>query len=302
MSGTEDFADEEISLFDLLEKLKQGWRSVVGGVVLGVLGAAAVLFAVPNQYEAVAVVQVGQVGQLASAAQMGMRQVSAVPAEPPAQAVERMKSSAFLFAVAKALGDQSWMVALQNGGGTSVLSVASPKGALQLIDLKAKGDSPEVAKKIVSAAIEELARRHAEIVKPAVSRLTLEADLAREKIKRAESELAKLDKLAAGVGVKDERFTQISLMTDLSVKKEAEIFQQRQMLSDLDGALTPPNTQAAKAIEDVFISEKPVSPKKGLLLALGLVSGLLAGVISVFISGAWRQGRERRLLAESGKA
>jgi uncharacterized protein involved in exopolysaccharide biosynthesis len=302
MSGTEEFEEEEISLFDLWEKLRAGWRYVLGGTLIGVLGAAVALFVVPNQYEAMAVVQVGQMGQVGQVGQVGLvGQISFTPAEPPAQAVERMKSPAFQLAVAKAVGDERWLNALLNAGVSSVLSVASPKGALNLIDLKAKGGSPEAAKKIVNAAIEELAKRHIEISKPAFDRLTLEADLAREKLKRAESELQKLNKLASGVGVKDERFTQLSLMTNLRVQKEAEIFQQRQLISTLEGALTPPNTQPAKAIEDVFISDKPVSPKKGLLMPLGLVGGFLFGVMWVFAASAWSQARERRLLNSSGK-
>lgn len=302
MSGMEIFEDEETSLFDLVSTLKEGWGYVVTGALLGVLGAVAALLFTPNQYQAMAVVQVGQVGQLV-ATQAGMtRQVTSVPAEPPAQAAERMKSNAFLFSVAKTLGDQKWMAALQNGGGAGVLSVASPKSASHLIELKAKGDSPEAAKRIVTVAIDELAKRHAELTKPSVDRLSLEADLAREKLLRAESELQKLNKLASSVGVKDERFTQISLMTDLGVKKGAEVFQLRQALSDLDGALTPPNTRRAHAIESVFIADKPVSPKKAMVLALGLAGGLLVGVIAVFVSGAWRRARERCLLTESDKA
>lgn len=294
MSSVEKLEEEEVSLFDLLEKFRKGWRHVAGGIFLGSLGASVVLFTTPKQYQATAVVQVGQVGQ---EGQAGL--VSFTLAEPPAQAVERVRSSAFLFSVAKALGDQRWMAALQNGGGSDVLSVASPKGATHLIDLKAKADNPEAAKKIVSAATNELAKREAEIVKPVVDRMTREADFAREKIKHAELELGRLSKLLNGVGVKDERFTQISLITDLRVRKESEIFQQRQVLSALNDALAPPNTQPAKAIEDVFTSDTPVAPKKRQLLVLGLVGGLLAGVISMFISNAWRKVCERRLWAES---
>jgi LPS O-antigen subunit length determinant protein (WzzB/FepE family) len=295
MSGTEDFEDDEISLFDLWETLKAGWRWVFGGVVIGVLGALTAIFVAPSQYEAVAIVQVAQVGQIAQVGQLGqVGQVSSLPVEPPSQAVERMKSSAFQMTVAQALGDQQWVSALQDGGNPTLLTVSSPKGALNLIDLKTKGDSPEAATKIATTAITELAKRHAEIAKPAVERLTIDAGIAREKLRRAESELEGLNKLMAGASVKDERFTQLSLMTNLRVQKEAEIFYQRQMLSALDGALSPPNTQPARALEDVFVSDKPVSPKKRLLLALGLVGGLLLGVLWVFVSSAWRQARESR--------
>ena len=295
MSSTEEFGDEAINPFGIFVQLKDGWRSLVGGLALGLLGAVVALYVVSNEYVAVAVVQVGQIGQVGPVAQVGLvGPVSFTPAEQPAQAVERMKSSAFQFSVAKALGDQRWLAALQNGDKSTTLDVASPKAALNLIDLKAKADSPEAANRIVNAAIEELAKRHSEIVQSAFERLTLEADLARERIKRAESELERLNKLASGVGVKDERFTQMSLITDLRVRKEAEIFQQRQMLSALVGALTPPNTQRAMAIEEVFISDKPVSPKKGLLLTLGLVGGFMVGVMWVLVSGAWQQIHARR--------
>ena len=217
-----------------------------------------------------------------------------MPVEPPGQAVERMKSLAFQFRVAQVVDDLSWAELLRNGGNTNAITVSSPKGALNLIDLTVKGGSPEAAKRIASAVIEELAKRHAEIAKPAVDRLILESSLAREKLKSAESDLAALSKLVLGTPVKDDRFTQLSLMTNLRVQKEAEIFYQRQMLSALEGALTPPNTQPAQAIEAVFVREKPVSPKKRLLLALGSVGGLLMGVIWVFFLGAWRQKRNGR--------
>ena len=40
MSGTEDFVEDEVSLFDLLAKLNEGWRWVLGGLFVGVFGAA----------------------------------------------------------------------------------------------------------------------------------------------------------------------------------------------------------------------------------------------------------------------
>ena len=310
MRETDDFVEDEVSLFDLLDKLKDGWHWILGGLFIGVFGAAMVIFITPNQYEAIAIVQVGQVGQVAQVGQVGqvaqagqagpvgqarqVGQVSSMPVEPPGQAVERMKSLAFQSRVAQEIEDSSWAEVLRNGGNTNAIAVSSPKGALSLIDLTVKGGSPEAAKRIASAVIEELAKRHAEIAKPAVDRLALERSLARERLKGAESDLVALSKLVVSTPVKDDRFTQLSLMTNLRMQKEAEIFYQRQMLSALEGALIPPNTQPAQAIEAVFVREKPVSPKKGLLLALGSVGGLLMGVMWVFFRGAWRQARNGR--------
>lgn len=83
-------------------------------------------------------------------------------------------------------------------------------------------------------------------------------------------------------------------MTSLRIQKEAETFNQRQMIMALETALEAPATQAAKAIEEVFITNKPVSPKKSLLLALGTIGGLLAGVLWVFMADAWRRAKAQR--------
>ena len=118
----------------------------------------------------------------------------------------------------------------------------------------------------------------------------MRADLAisREKLKSAEQDLARLNRLASSTAVKDDRFTQLALMTSLRIQKETEVFSQRQMIMALETALAAPATQPAKAIEPVFVADIPVSPKKSLLLALGLIGGLLLGVIGVFVSDAWR--------------
>ena len=47
--------------------------------------------------------------------------------------------------------------------------------------------------------------------------------IAREKLTSAETELEALNKLVATAGIKDDRFTQLSLMTSLRVQKEAEV-------------------------------------------------------------------------------
>ena len=62
--------EDEISLFDLWEKLRDGWRLVLGGTVLGAVCAGATLMVLPPKYEAVAVVQVGQVGQVVQVVQV----------------------------------------------------------------------------------------------------------------------------------------------------------------------------------------------------------------------------------------
>ena len=293
MNENEMVQDDEISLFDLWEKLREGWLAVVGGMVLGIAGAVLVIFLIPPKYEAVAVVQVGQVGQV------GQARVTGQPVEPPVQAAERMKAPAFQRRVAESLGDQKWLDELARTGAAKDLALQLIKATVgpdqvPLLELRASAASPELSQKKAEAAVAELTKIHDELAKPALARMRSDLAITREKLASAERDLDALNKLVASASVKDDRFTQLSLITSLRIQKESETFSQRQMIMALETALEAPATQPAKAIEAVFITDKPVSPKRSLLLALGALGGLLAGVLWVFASDAWRRAREQR--------
>lgn len=289
--------DEEVPRFRLWERLLVGWRCVLGGIVLGVVVAGLAVAVLPPTYEAVTVLQVGQLGQLG--------QTGPLPVEPPTQAIERMRTPSFQLAIAQSLGDQTWIDDLSTSSAATTkyislqlvrASVSSVPGASPaLIELKSRSNSPESAKKIAEAAVQELARRHSEIAKPMIDKMRVDLLITKEKLASAEKELATLNNMVANVGVKDERFTQLSLITTLRVQKEAEMFGQRQTIMAYETALLPPATQTARAIEPIFVVNKPVSPNRILFLGLGLIGGLFAGVVSVFASDAWRRARAERL-------
>lgn len=300
MNENEIMQEEEISLFDLWEKLREGWLAVVGGATLGIAGAVLAIFLIPPKYEAVAVVQVGQVGQVGVPGQPG--QAINVPVEPATQAVERMKTPGFQRKVAEAIGNRQWVEDLMSSTAATtkyislqiVKATATPGGA-PLIELKANGSTPELARQIADGSIKELARRESELAKPMIDKMKADRKIAEVRLANAERDLESIGKLVGNAGIKDDRFTQLSLMTDLLVQKESEVFRQRQAMIALETALSVPYTQPAEPLEEIFVTDKPVSPKKALLLALGLVGGLLAGVIWVFVGDAWRRARAARI-------
>ena len=292
MNENEVLQDDEISLFDLWEKLREGWKIVGGGTALGIAGALLAIAVTPPKYEAVAVVQVGQVGQV---------KVSGLPVEAPIQTVERMKTPAFQRRVAEALGDEEWLgsIARSSSGTTKDLALQIIKATagpdqIPLIELRASGSTQVAAQKKAEAVVGHLIRAHDALAQPALTRMRADLAINREKLTSAERDLENLSKLVASASVKDDRFTQLALMTTLRIEKEAETFTHRQMILALETALGAPATQPATTIEAVFASDKPVSPKKSLLTALGFIGGLLIGVMSVFLADAWRRARKSK--------
>ncbi|MBP7202858.1 MAG: hypothetical protein KBA32_06605 [Propionivibrio sp.] len=212
-----------------------------------------------------------------------------------------MKTPAFQRRVAEAMGDEEWLgsIARSNSGTTKDLALQIIKATagpdqIPLIELRASGSTQEAAQKKAEAAVGQLIRAHDELAQPALTRMRADLAINREKLTSAERDLENLGKLVASASVKDDRFTQLALMTSLRIEKEAETFAHRQMILALETALGAPATQPAKTIEAVFASDNPVSPKKSLLMVLGLLGGLLLGLMSVFVSDAWRRAQQSK--------
>ena len=292
MNGTDDFGEDGASLFDIWEKLKGGWRHVVGGAVIGGLLAGTLAAGIQPSYQANATLQTGK--------------VAGALIEDVTTMAERLKSPSLLLEVAKVVGDQQWVDQIENGGGLQLLTVQkkapSPTTESKMIEVRVRARSPEHAKKITEVATAKVIERQDKLATPVLKKIRFELLVAKEKLSKAEQDLAALSKVIASTVVRDERFSQVSLLTTTKMQKESEIFFLRQTVFSTENSLLPPLTEPAKIFESVYVSRNSVSPKKGVVFALGLFGGLLAGVVSVFISSAWRQARERRSLAESGKA
>ena len=288
MSSTENFEEEEIGLFDLWEMLREGWRWVLGGVLIGGLGAGALLVVIPPSYQASALLEPGK--------------VAGAVIENVSTMVERLKSPSFLLDVAKDVEDQRWLELIEDGAGTQVLTAQVPKASPSMVEVKVRASSPEHAKEIAKDATAKVIKRQDELSAQAIQKINFDLAVAKEKLVKAEQDLGTLNKTLSVTAMKDERFSQVSLLTTIKLQKESEVFSLRQAVFSMEISLLPPSTHPAKVLEAIFVSKKPVSPKKGLLLALGLVGGGLFGVMWVFASSVWRQARERRSLAGSGNA
>ena len=295
MDENEFVNEEEVSLFDLWEKLYSGRKNIIGAVIFGFLCALSAIFFMPQQYEAIAVIQVAQMGQIGA-----LGQVSSQSVEAPVQAVERMRTPAFQQRVAEMMGDQVWLdnISHSSSGGAKDLSLqiikATAGGAIPLIELRAKGATKEIAQKKGSVIVEQLVKSHEVLSAPSLVKMRTDLSIAREKLASTERDREGVEKLAVSASARDERFTQLSLITSLRIQKDADMFSQRQMIMALETALGVPATQPTKTIEPVFVPDVPVSPKKTLLLVLGGVIGLLFGVMWVFFADAYHKAKQRK--------
>lgn len=280
MNENEMQQEDEVSLFDLWETLREGWKSVAGGAALGLAGAVVATVLIAPKYEAVALLRVGS--------------VAGNVIEAPELSVQRVGAPAFRLELARKSGDETLLDAmLVDATANKDFATATMVKGVPLIALKTTANSRELALTGVNVLLALLEARHTELGATLRSKVESDITMSKEKLKVIERELVDLEKLASNSSqVKDTQFASVSLLTSLRVQKQAEIFGLRQQLTALELSLLPPATQPTHAIEAPYVANKPVSPKRGLLLALGAIGGLLFGVMWVFVANAWRRARK----------
>jgi capsular polysaccharide biosynthesis protein len=281
MNENDMMQGEEISLFDLWEKLRDGWKAIAAGLVLGAAGAVLAIFLIPPKYESVATFQIGK--------------VAGSPLESPETVVARVSTPAFRLEVAQKTGDEKLVEQLTfNASGVTAISASVVKGA-PLLSLTASGSTPDAARKLSATVVGILQQRHEELGRALKEKIAREIEINKEKLLVVEKELQELSKTAASsAGVKDAQFAPVSLLTSLRVQKQAEVFGLRQQLTALELSIIAPATQPTQVLELPYVPNRPASPRKGLLLALGTIGGLLAGVLWVFMADAWRRAKTQR--------
>jgi hypothetical protein len=271
----EDSDDDLALIADLWHALCEGWRWIAGGMFLGLLAAFLILQAIPKKWQAVVLVQVGQVGQVG--------QVNPIPIETPQQAIERIETGAFQIEVASALQHQNWLKAMEKTarGGKGFFTAKVPTKNSTRIEIASFGSTPENARQIAEGIVSALGKRHEKLIEPTKFRLQSELALTQEKLKTSENIVKSLGAISTG-SIADSRFSQAVLLNSLRTGRENEVHHLRQHATALKIALDEPMTQPTRMIEAVYVAADPVSPRTGLVLAVGIAGGVLLGVAPLF--------------------
>lgn len=276
--------DKDFSLIQLAEVWISEWRWIAASVALGFAIACAHILTSAPKYEAEMLIQVGQVGQVGQQMQQG-----GIVVESPLHAIERMKTGAFQKEAAKLSGYVQWIQSAEtlpspHQGFCSFQLIKNT----DLIQVRTAADSQENAIKIAQSIVATLAKRHKKMSEASVARLSTELKFAENKLSSAESELMNLVKVLSNTNLKDDRFSQFSLLMSVKQIKEQDLYSQRQLIMEIKIALSEPFTHTAKVLEEIHSIDRPVSPKKSLILIGWLINGLLLGLVLTAVRHLWQ--------------
>ncbi len=262
--------DDEISLWDVVNFLKDGWRWLAGGVVAGAVGAVGFVLVTPSQFEATAIVQPATVGMPTTTTTTRGAEV-----EPVIQTLERFKLPTFY--------DEAMLQACQAPSRQALsgsVKASQVKGNA-LIQVSYRAPTAAVAEACVNAVVGQLTQSQTAIAEPLIKTLEEQLVLTKKQLTEAEGFQGQLEKRVTSSN------DGVSLLILNTFSKREEIVRLQKLLVEQKVQLSPPLTQPMQMLEPIYAPERPVAPKKLPVLAGGLFGGLVLGGLVFFVRRSW---------------
>ncbi|NYH98075.1 Wzz/FepE/Etk N-terminal domain-containing protein [Cupriavidus plantarum] len=260
---------------------------LLGLPVLGAIIAVLVALALPKQWQASTILQVGQ---LFYSTQSDQPQLALI--EPTPRAVERVKLEQFQDAVLQRLN----LPTAPNVNRDTDLLRASVNARLirnaELLQISVRGNSPEMARRMIQAYQDQLVLEHLKLAEPSLQRIAAETAQVARDVTEAESRQKQLNALAierAKVGVRGQ-FSESVLLNQLIDRNDKELRDLKRRASYLREQSSPERTFNTRAMGGIEVSKRPVWPRKINFLIIGGALGFAVGLV-------WSLLRERRARA-----
>ena len=278
--------DDEINLLELTDKFLDQWRWWVGGTVIGGLLGLGAAFVVPPKYEAHGVVRVAQVA-------------SAVESVP--ETIVRMQTLAFRQEVVERLikagqvkpeKKEDWVRALD---GKSTFKPV--KDAASYVDISLTADNPAQGQVAVSTITQVLKERQQPLMAERLAQVDRSIELAKASLATMEKSYGTTQASLRAQPPNSEAYLELARMSEAGTLAGL-----RQKVLDLENSKLSPTTKETELVEPIGVSDRPVSPKKSVFTAGGLVLGALLGTLLGFALPAWWEFQRKRKAAKVNNA
>ena len=265
----------EISLLDIVNFLKNAWKTIAITAIAGLLLAIAYLLIAVPQYEATAQIKLAQLNFTGPG--LG------TPIEDQNSFLARLQFPSNV--------TQTMITACAYENKTDPaqalakdLKFSIPKGMVNIIEIKALGPSPQIALACANAVVDQITNLQQAIIKNYLDEAQTQLELDNEKLDTAHRFIARADQAgsavsAAYLAARDE------VAFYLAAKEKTQIL------------INSAQQKGAQLAAPIFIPQKPVSPKKTISLLAGLLGGIFLGLV---IALARQQYRAYKIRSQEG--
>lgn len=251
---------DEISFKYIIDFLAESWKLILVTGLLGFLASGVYLIVAPNQYQAIAYIQMAQISDNNSSANPRGFNI-----EDPHSLIVRLKSpTAYSDEVIKACAFENTVSPAESLVDRAKLSVV--KGVTSMIQLKINRDSRELAFSCAHALFESIKTSQEQIIKPYIEE-------SKALLVKYEARLVKSQSLVSAADKSGYALSAAYLANRDEVK-----FLTEEILR-LNSFITNANARQTKLVSPIYVANDPIFPRKTINLIVGLIVGLFMGFL-----------------------
>jgi hypothetical protein len=265
--------DDEISLWEIIDFFKEGWKSLlIGSFVFGLIGISC-SFITPPKFEVIANIQVAK--------------VSNIEVEAPATLAEKLKFPSYYtdntITVCKLNEFQ-----LPREELVSRLKPALIKNT-SIISITYKALTVETAKACIEAVIRDIRSYQAELADPIIDLKKIQLLALQNKAEDIERVMKLFSSTKdLNFDITDSKFSASALLLSTVLSKENEIKDLRASIRDLEFSLSEPQTKSAFLVTPIYSSGLKVEPKSTLITLGSIFAGFILVTGYLLMRKIWR--------------
>lgn len=250
---------DDISTRDIADILRRRWSGVLFSCLAGLLGAIVYIVITPSQYEASWDLQMAQLlGNTGK--NMGFSN-----SEEPGSLIERLRlQTTYPNQVLQScrIGKEAGVGQYLNG----MLKVILVKNAPSTVTMKLRANSPDIARSCALAIVGMIAQQQKGIIEERMTATRERLAAYQQALEEEEQSFAKLriNNSASNLAYLL-RLEKLNLLLERTDQLEQDILMSQKY--------------PAKLLAPIYVSNEPVSPRVGLIIAAGLLIGLISGAL-----------------------
>lgn len=273
-------ADDEISLLDIYEFLKDGWMTIAATTVLGGAIGVGTAFVLPEKFLASATIQPARV--------LGN------DVENIAVLAEKMRSPTYY-------SQQTFIacdVADSTNPAQTLATALNPNVARNsaFVSVSFKSTNINTSVACLNAVLDDVKLNQNDIAQRQIALATATLNKEKEQLKLAETFVATLSDKTLTFDFKDTQFSASQLLLATLQSKQNEITNLRSSIQRTELLLSEPQTKSASFTTPIFSPSQKVEPKRSLIAVISVLAGGFIGLMLLVLRRAIKHIKEQSVV------
>lgn len=256
-SKANDIESPEFGLADIVRFFRKSWLLILTCSTTGLIAAVVFLANAPRHYEATVYIQISEIMQ-------DPEKYTVVPLETPAMLVERLRLP-FSY-TADALRSCGVARGKSEEAMVSSIRVNAPRGLDSVVIIKLRRPGLDLAGQCATGIFEMIQAQHTAMLEVRGDALQKDLDRYLNRLNRLKSQLDSFSSM------KKDGLDFANYLIHLD-----EVLNLNNKIDDIE--YLKGQVRSTRLISPINVSSDPVSPKRGIVIVLGILAGLLVGTL-----------------------